>query len=360
MRIKLTYENLNGEPIILPMHYNHVVQALIYRTFSPLLASKLHNQGYPYEKRKFKLFTFSRILEKGKKEANEKLLFKRSISFYFSSAIDDIVCDLGEGCFKGMEFYLFGQKVYVSKVEVLTLPVFEDKILIRMLAPLTIYSTFEDGNGNKKTHYYAPGEINFSELIEINAIKKFSIIQTDLKYDNLQLNVKPVKVSPERNLKVIRFKNTAIEGWTGIYELSGSRELITVTYEAGLGGKNPEGFGMWEVWNNSLQNFQSLCDSDSSCDSNSLRHSRDSQRHSSDSLPRSCSLPDSSNSLPHLHCPLTCSHSLQYSSSLPHFRDSFCHSSDSLSHSSDSLRHSSDSLRHSRESGNPLSKESLQ
>jgi CRISPR-associated endoribonuclease Cas6 len=132
---------------------------------------------------------------------------------------------------------------------VLTLPAFEEKILIRMLAPLTIYSTFEDGNGNKKTHYYAPGEINFSELLEKNAIKKFSTIQADLNYDNLQLSVKPIKVSPERNLQVVRFKNTTIQGWTGIYELFGSRELITVTYEAGLGGKNPEGFGMWELYN---------------------------------------------------------------------------------------------------------------
>ncbi|HQG81978.1 MAG: CRISPR-associated endoribonuclease Cas6 [Caldisericia bacterium] len=249
MRIKLTYESLDGEPIILPMHYNYVLQALIYRTFSPLLASKLHNQGYVFENRRFKLFTFSRILEKGIKHSKSELLFKRSISFYFSSAIDDIVCDLGEGCFKGMEFNLSGQKVFVSRIEVLTLPAFEEKILIRMLAPLTIYSTFEDGNGNKKTHYYAPGEINFSELLENNAIKKFSTIQADLNYDNLQLSVKPIKVSPERNLQVVRFKNTTIQGWTGIYELFGSRELITVTYEAGLGGKNPEGFGMWELYN---------------------------------------------------------------------------------------------------------------
>ncbi len=249
MRIKLTYESLNGEPIILPMHYNYVLQALIYRTFSPLLASKLHNQGYVFENRRFKLFTFSRILEKGERKEHDKLLFKRSISFYFSSAIDDIVCDLGEGCFKGMEFNLSGQKVYVSKVEVLTMPVLEDKILIRMLAPLTIYSTFEDENGKKNTYYYAPGEVNFSELLEKNAIKKFSTIQANSEYDNLQLNVKPIKVSPERNLQVIKFKNTTIQGWTGIYELSGSRELITVTYEAGLGGKNPEGFGMWELYN---------------------------------------------------------------------------------------------------------------
>jgi len=41
---------------------------------------------------------------------------------------------------------------------------------------------------------------------------------------------------------------TPIEAYTGIFELSGSKELVEVTYEAGLGDRNPEGFGMWEIW----------------------------------------------------------------------------------------------------------------
>lgn len=248
MRIKLTYESVNGESILLPMHYNYAIQALIYRTFSPLLATKLHNQGYAYERRSFKLFTFSRILQKGEKRAYGKLLFRRGVSFYFSSAIDDIVCDLGEGCFKGMEFKLGEQSVFVSKVEVLTMPVFEGKVLIRMLAPLTIYSTFESEDGGKIVHYYSPGEERFSKLIEKNAIKKFYAIPNAVRSDELFLSIKPVKVSTEKNLQIVKFKDTPIESWTGIYELSGSRELIATTYEAGLGDKNSEGFGMWEVW----------------------------------------------------------------------------------------------------------------
>lgn len=248
MRIKLSYENVKGEPILLPMHYNYVIQSLIYHTFSPLLAEKLHNQGFPYEKRNFKLFTFSRILEKGEKRANEKLLFKKDISFYFSSAIDDIVCDLGEGCFKGKEFNLIGQRVFVSKIEVLTLPNFEEKVLIRMLAPVTVYSTFSDEKGRKIVHYYSPKDDKFPELIEKNAIKKFLSIPEGREANGLHLSLKPFRVSFDKNFQIVKFKNTPIEGWTGIYELSGSRELITITYETGLGSKNPEGFGMWEIW----------------------------------------------------------------------------------------------------------------
>ncbi|MGQ9472647.1 MAG: CRISPR-associated endoribonuclease Cas6 [Candidatus Caldatribacteriaceae bacterium] len=42
-----------------------------------------------------------------------------------------------------------------------------------------------------------------------------------------------------------------MEEWTGVYELSGSVDLMSITYNAGLGNKNSEGFGMWEVWKGS-------------------------------------------------------------------------------------------------------------
>lgn len=88
MRIKLTYEVLDGDKIILPNHYNYYLHGLIYNTFSNELADKLHREGFLFGKRRFKLFTFSRILEKGeliKRDSSINLLFRRSISFYFSS-----------------------------------------------------------------------------------------------------------------------------------------------------------------------------------------------------------------------------------------------------------------------------------
>ncbi|PNV79087.1 MAG: CRISPR-associated endoribonuclease Cas6, partial [Dictyoglomus turgidum] len=59
---------------------------------------------------------------------------------------------------------------------------------------------------------------------------------------------RPYKFSLEKNRKVVIFKNTPIEGWAGVFELSGDPALIAITYEAGLGNKNSEGFGMWEIW----------------------------------------------------------------------------------------------------------------
>lgn len=250
MRIKLTYEMLERDKIILPVHYNYHIHGLIYRTFSNELASRLHNEGFLVGKRPFKLFTFSRILEKGKlvkKGKDAKLIFGRKISFYFSSIVENIVADLGEMSFRKREFSLCGQKIYLSQLEVITPPRLESKLLIKALSPLTVYSTFEKDGNEKVIHYYKPYEDGFQKRIEENAKKKYKAVYKR-EPDGLSLSIKPYKFSVEKNHSVVFFKDTPIEGWTGIYELSGSPELIAVTYNAGLGNKNPEGFGMWEVW----------------------------------------------------------------------------------------------------------------
>ncbi|MEF3244798.1 MAG: CRISPR-associated endoribonuclease Cas6 [Caldisericaceae bacterium] len=245
MRIKIIFESQN-QNLILPLHYNHLIQSLIYNVFSKEVADKLHNEGYNFQKRIFKLFTFSRILEKGEKNSNT-LKFKRNISFYFSSPFLDIVKDFGTSAFNSSKFTLLNQEIYVSGIEVVNRPLLSDRILIKMLSPVTIHSTLEKADGSQKYYYYKPNEKEFSKLIEENAKKKFFIInQKDPT--NLTLEIRPYKFSVKNNLSVVMFKNTPIEAYTGIFELKGSKELIETTYLAGLGDKNPEGFGMWEVW----------------------------------------------------------------------------------------------------------------
>lgn len=60
MRIRFDFE-LPGGKITLPIHYNYLVQAMIYKSISERLADFLHTRGFVYEKRQFKLFTFSKL-----------------------------------------------------------------------------------------------------------------------------------------------------------------------------------------------------------------------------------------------------------------------------------------------------------
>ena len=228
MRITLTYEVVDKEGIILPVHYNYLIQSLIYRTFSEDLAQKLHDVGFKFEKRTFKLFTFSRILEKGEKKDNV-FLFKKHISFYFSSPFLKIIEDIGMRALSLPTVELMSQRLFISGIEVITPPKIGTSNLIKMLSPLTMHSTLKKEDGSHKSYYYKPKEKDATDL-------------------SLSLELKPVHFSVKENLCVIKFKQTPIEAYTGIFELSGSKELIETTYDAGLGDRNPEGFGMWEIW----------------------------------------------------------------------------------------------------------------
>jgi len=50
-----------------------------------------------------------------------------------------------------------------------------------------------------------------------------------------------------KNGKLVIYKGFIIKGWMGKFRLRGNPELIKFSYEAGLGAKNSQGFGMWEI-----------------------------------------------------------------------------------------------------------------
>ncbi|PMP85503.1 MAG: hypothetical protein C0174_04210 [Thermodesulfobium narugense] len=63
MRIKLEF--IFDSAIKLRSGYNSLVQGLIYNLLDYIDAKKLHDEGFKFEKRKFRLFSFSEILERG-------------------------------------------------------------------------------------------------------------------------------------------------------------------------------------------------------------------------------------------------------------------------------------------------------
>jgi len=43
------------------------------------------------------------------------------------------------------------------------------------------------------------------------------------------------------------YKNFLIKGWMGTFRLQGLKKALKLAYDAGLGSKNSQGFGMFEV-----------------------------------------------------------------------------------------------------------------
>lgn len=242
MRIEI---NLSPEtPLILPKSHNHLLQGVIYSLLDPLLRRRLHKEGYPYEKRRFKLFTFSRLLGKVKM-FREYFQFNPPLKLIISSPKDEILQSLAEGLLKSPEIILGKNTVYIDSINVAARPSFNHKVTIKMLSPITIRSTLYGADGSKKSYYYSPFEKEFCRLIKENLRKKYKIVFNKNLGNDFEFSIKPKKVPPSCE-KIIIYKGTVIKAWMGIYEIKGNPEVIVLSYDTGLGAKNSQGFGCWE------------------------------------------------------------------------------------------------------------------
>ncbi len=243
MRINVHLRNQGF--IHLPLHYNEVLQAFIYRHMEPALSEWVHDTGWLDGKRRLKLFTFSRPWGLFTRR-QEGLYFQGRLSFAVASPVEAILQSFAQALVRADVLYLARAQVELSAIEVAIQPSYRRPVLLKALSPITVYSTLETPDGRKKTYYYTPQEPEFGRLVIENLRRKIRAwTGEDVPPEGATL--RPVKVS-NRNLVVARYKGTIIKGWTGIYELDAPEPYFHMALDAGLGAKNSQGFGFVEVW----------------------------------------------------------------------------------------------------------------
>lgn len=254
MRVKVSFSSTEGKPIVLPVQYLYSIHCLIYKMFTPETAQKIYLDGFPYQGKKLKLFSYSRILEKGKIDKKRRVLcFNDTISFYFSCPLPYVVNDFLSNAFATEEIMLFGNNLMLSAFEPVEEPdLNSSSVRITMTSPVTVYSTLDKEDGKKFTYYFAPTDPAFSKLIEENAKRKYGATMTALgipisnkEVSQMHLRITPQNYNVKYDKKILYFKNKVVEGYTGIYILKGTPELIKITYDCGIGASTSEGFGMW-------------------------------------------------------------------------------------------------------------------
>ncbi|RLC36136.1 CRISPR-associated endoribonuclease Cas6, partial [candidate division Kazan bacterium] len=167
-----------------------------------------------------------------------------------SSSQKEILQSIAENLVKTEKFYIGKNEVFIESINVLPQPVFRGKLIIKMLSPITCYSTLKKADGSKKTYYYSPFEQEFPLFIKENLRKKFQLIYG--RDNDFEFNISPYRVSA-RDEKIIIYnrsstdRGTVIKAWMGFYEISGSPRVLKLAYDVGLGVKNPQGFGCWEA-----------------------------------------------------------------------------------------------------------------
>ena len=241
--MRLNVELNATESIRLPIHYNHLVQSMIYHSMDREFAEFLHEQGYEVDKRKFKLFTFSRLLGQYKIMGSE-ISFVPPVRLIVSSPLKEFCQYLLNGLLSQGSIRLGQNEVKVEKVSVCS-PEAQSEIKARLLSPVVAYSTFLKPEGGKYTCYFQPCEQEFNRLAEENLRKKYQAFHNQEPPAG-DIRIKCLK-SPR--LHLIKYKNFVIKGYSGLLLLQGPQPLLQMALDAGLGSKNSMGFGLLDLIN---------------------------------------------------------------------------------------------------------------
>lgn len=244
MQLSVTFSSRNS-PIYLPLASSDIIQGFLYRSLSadPAYAGFLHEKGNTDGIRSFKLFCFSELSCAGRYEVNSA---DRTISY-----LSDISLEIRsvQPYFIGLLFSRFtshptatigGNTVEVKNPRLGDAHLFSECVRVKTKSPITVYRTEDNGH----TTYFSPEEERFYESVKSNARRKWRSMNGSDKGFSL-------KVSPAYGCRYVRrmtrFKSTFITAWHGEFILEGNPQTLDFLYQTGLGSKNSQGFGLFEV-----------------------------------------------------------------------------------------------------------------
>ncbi len=184
------------------------------------------------------MFTFGPF--KGKSRIEDgRIEFRDSVSMEFRCAVDSISEKMilnisGNGITIGEKNF---RDIIVTSSDN---RIESEDIIIKMLSPITVRRT--DPNSNK-TIYFNPGD-EFRQAVISNYIRKYSAFSEADSAPEILFDVIDVR-SEDKYLT--RYKDFIIEGYMGTYRLRGYWEALDFLYNVGLGSKNSQGFGMFDI-----------------------------------------------------------------------------------------------------------------
>lgn len=255
--MRLTLSFIGEGETEFPIYYNELIQGFIYRNIDRNLARFFHDKGLRCGKRVFRFFTFSRIFGKAKLE-NNRIKFSSPFKLVISSYFNEFLQSLAENLIKMEEVKIGNNILRLESIHVNFTPKIENEAKIKMLSPVTVYSTLTTPDRRKKTYFYNPKEREFPELIKENIIKKYFAL-FNKKPPSDEFLIEPLKVT-KADEKIVIYKGFIIKGWMGKYKLKGEPELLKLAYDVGIGSKNSQGFGCFEVEGENTIDFEQFLD----------------------------------------------------------------------------------------------------
>ena len=240
-RMQLFVRHRLEEELVLPLNYHHILQAIIYSALSSEkgMDCLLHDAGAGFGDRCYKLFTFS--LLRGRYEiADRKIVFRDEVSFEVRSPDILLIQCLAEN-FAARGIRYGDRRIGGVEVRLADETVEQDMLQIRMITPLCVYTTDRETH---RTHFYEPSETGFAQMVHDNFLRKYAACYGVMPDSGVV--IRPVRYT-QRDKFVTKYQGFYVSGWYGTYLLCGERKYLDFLYQAGLGARNSQGFGMFRI-----------------------------------------------------------------------------------------------------------------
>ncbi|AKL94551.1 CRISPR-associated protein Cas6 [Clostridium aceticum] len=244
MLLKIKMEPIANHQVILPIDYNHIIQGFIYDCLNKDLSQFLHEKGFKYHSRSFKMFTFSRLMGEYKLNKDRgQIVFTGPMYLVITSPVKGFFNSLAHTFLIGNIVRLGNNNLKITSLEGEHIDVESEEIIVRTLSPIVVYSTLLRPDNRKYTCYFQPGDPDYNRLITENLKKKYiSFLKTEPPQGSITVKT----LSPCKQV-IVNYKKTIIKGYTGKIKITGPRELLKIALEAGCGSKNAQGFGLIQL-----------------------------------------------------------------------------------------------------------------
>lgn len=253
MRIKL---KLQIQPEVLgraiPINYQYELSAAIYRVLAGAndeYSSWLHENGFMSGGKKFKLFTYSRLIipdytlnvEQQRIIINSDHVFlyisflpDKSTKTFLKGLFSECVMQIGDS-FSAVQFV-------ATDVDILPPEAFNNHTVFETLSPICVSVRQENG----KPKYLAPSDSGYKEGILAGLLARYKAFYGADYGGEIYLDMK-IESTPKSELVKIKAgtpQQTFVRGYRYRFSMSLPEELMTIAYECGIGEKGSLGFGM--------------------------------------------------------------------------------------------------------------------
>lgn len=252
MRFKITLQllpEIKGREI--PINYQYELSSAIYRILSngdEVYAQWLHNNGFQSENKKFKLFTFSRLIAPyGIDKERARLILKSTIiEWYITFLPKKSTQDFIQGIFKDQRFEIAdsisGAAFVVREVQMMPSLNYTSDTIFEAMSPICISQKNERG----KADYLSPDHPLYSQAI-LSGLKARYQALTGNQYEGESFCDLHVLTKPRSSLITIKAGTkaaTRVRGYLYRFQIKLPDELMQIAYDCGLGEKGSLGFGM--------------------------------------------------------------------------------------------------------------------